>query len=247
MATYDPMDLDLGSQAFYRDFYHFHKNSGDAWYIKDANHRFVDVSTTFHSRFLSEKLARGNDHGALGELKPNLNILDEFLTFESQVISRGKSFTLFTWKCLTDIDGVQAFILKIKPLNIEGKRAAIFYVDDVFNFHRNRNDFLDDVLRGGGRPSSKTPCIDFIHDDQLSTLTEREWEVAWLAIYGKPQRWIADFLQIKRQAVERKLKTVYLKLRVFDLPGLILLSEKRKWFAHLPPSLVDENPSCFSI
>lgn len=247
MATHDPMDLDIRSQAFYRDFYHFHKNSCDAWYIKDANHRYVDSSVTFYSRFLSSTLACGDGLGAFGVLNQNLNLLDVFSTFESQVISKGKSITLFTWRCFTDIKGIQAFILKIKPLYIEGERGAIFYVDDVFNFHGNKTNFLDDILRGGERPSSKTPCIDFIHDDQLSTLTEREWEVAWLAIYGKPQRWIADFLQIKRQAVERKLKTVYLKLRVFDLPGLILLSQQRKWFAYLPPSLVDGDFSCFSI
>lgn len=247
MATHDPMDLNIRSQAFLSDFYHFHKNSCDAWYIKDANHRYVDASTAFYHRFLSSKLLCGDELSAFGELNQKIDLLDVFTSFESQVVSTGKCITLFTWRCLTDIKGVQAFILKIKPIHIEGELGTIFYVDDIFSFHRDELNFLDDILCGGERLSSKTPCIDFSHDDQLSTLTEREWEVAWLAIYGKPQRWIADFLQIKRQAVERKLKTVYLKLRVFDLPGLILLSEQRKWLAYLPPSLVDENVSCFSI
>lgn len=247
MAKYDPMDLKLRSQEFYRDFYRFHKKSCDVWYIKDANHRYVDASHSFLSRFLPPESTGLPDSEVVDLLNEQFSSSDMISKFETEVFLQKKDITIFTWQYFIDNRGVQAFIVDIKPMKVSGELMAVFYVNDLFNCNIQKRHIVGELLCGGKFPDLKDNIVWEMSDEQLSVLTQREWEVAWLAIYGKSQRWIAEFLNIKRQAVERKLKTVYLKLRVFDLSGLILLSEKNEWFAYLPPAFVSENYSCFSI
>lgn len=247
MATHDPMDLNVRSQAFYQQFYLHHKNSCDAWYIKDANHLYVDASASFLSRFLSSNTTSvlGKDDGQVfGLSKLPLSTMHGF---ESQVITEVKELTVFSWDYFSDSKDTKSFVLKIKPYTCDDSSGTITYLYDLDSVNMSL-DWIPSFL-GCADNSSSANRVNTMYKDILpySVLTEKEWEVAWLVIVGKSQRWIAGFLNLSHQAVEKRLKKIYLKLRVFDLQGLIQCASISNWSNHPPLSFLPKSTFCFSI
>lgn len=237
MATHDRMDLDVRSQAFLKDFYHFHKNSCDAWYIKDANHRFMDASITFLSRFLPPDLTTVvglSDSDVSDASSRDITLMHEF---ESAVMFEGKEITIFAFGYFNDCNDIKSFILKMKPWHYADEVYVIIYISDLFEINQ-RVDWLSLMVPGGKDISSKTrTAVSYCINPRLY-LTESEWTIAWLVICGLSLRHIATLIDMKRQSVDLKISHAYLKLGVFNRDGLLKMAHQHRWVNFIPDRFV---------
>lgn len=237
MATHDHMDLDVRSQAFLKDFYHFYKNSCDAWYIKDANHRFMDASITFLSRFLPPDLTSviGLGDDDVSDASPrDISIMHEF---ESIVMFERKEIIIFALGYFNDCNDIKSFVLKMKPWGHADEVDVIVYISDLFEINK-KVDWLslvvpgkEDIASNAGTTSSS--CI-----NPRSYLTENEWTVAWLVICGLSLRNISTLIDMKRQSVDLKISHAYIKLGVFNRDGLLKMANQHRWVNFIPDRFV---------
>lgn len=237
MATHDRMDLNVRSQAFLKDFYHFHKNSCDAWYIKDANHRFMDASITFLSRFLSHNLTSiiGLGDEDVSDASPrDIALMHEF---ESAVMFEDKEITIFALGYFSDCNDIKSFILKMKPWHHADEVDVIVYISDLFEINK-KVDWLSLVVPGREEISSNTGTTSSNCINPRLYLTESEWTVAWLVICGLSLRYIATLIDMKRQSVDLKISHAYLKLGVFNRDGLLKMAEQNLWVNFIPDRFV---------
>lgn len=237
MATHDRMDLNARSQAFYRDFYHFHKNTCDAWYIKDANHHFMDASITFLSRFSPPDLTsvQGLSDADVSEASAkDIALMHEF---ESLVISQDKEIVILAWDYFTDCNEIKSFVLKMKPWNDVDRVGIMVYISDLAEVNKTI-DWLSCLVSDSlaidkmSMPTSST----FVNP--LSYVTESEWEVAWLIICSCSIRWIAANFDVSVKTVEIKARNAYMKLSAFGREGLINMSDKYGWVNIIPARFV---------
>lgn len=237
MAAHDPMDLDVRSQAFLRDFYHYHKNVCDAWYIKDANHRFMDASITFLSRFLRPELTSVIglfDDDVSEASNRDIALMHEF---ESLVMSQDKEFIILAWNYFTDCNDIKSFIMKMKRWHHSDGIGVIIYVSDLAEINK-KTDWLPLLLPGSQMISSD---IESVNDNCINPrlyLTESEWTIAWLVICGLSLRKIADFIDMKRQSVDLKISHAYLKLGVSNKDGLVKMAQRNRWVNFIPDRFV---------
>lgn len=240
MAAHDPMDLDVRSQEFYRDFYHFHKNFCDAWYIKDATHRYVDASISFSSLFLP----------------PNVtsvaNLTDECLTtaptqtrqamqqLEKSVFVEKKVITFFMCRYFNYESTQSAYVCTLRPYRSGLNDMVICHMKSFADLH-----FKSDAINSLVEPElDKSIVLDMVprYADVFppATLTKTEWLVAWLVINGKASRWIAEYLSIRRQNVNVIMRNVYLKLKINDKNHLRAIANYYSWADFIPSKYFNE-------
>lgn len=237
MATHDRMDLDVRSQAFLKDFYHFHKNSCDAWYIKDANHRFMDASITFLSRFLPPDLTSviGLDDDDISEASTrDITVMHEF---ESLVMSQNKEISILAWNYFADLHDIKSFVLKIKPWYHSNGNGVVVYISDLAAVN-NKIDWLPCLVSDSLKIEQSSISTSSPFSSPLSYVTESEWEVAWLIICSCSIRWIASNFDVSVKTVETKARNAYMKLSAFDREGLIRMAEKHGWINIIPARFV---------
>lgn len=239
MATHDPMDLDVRSQAFLKDFYHFHKNSCDAWYIKDANHRFMDASITFLSRFLPPDLTSviglGDDDVSEASTR-DISLMHEF---ESLVMLQDKEIVILAWNYFTDFNDVKLFILKIKPWHHADGVGVIVYISDLTDVNK-KVDWLS-VFIGGDLDDLNNEVPMSGAEEPLLYVTNKEWEVVWLIICGCSIHQVAKFMDVSSRSVEYKLSSAYMKLKVFNKSNLLCTAEKLKWVNLIPERFLSDS------
>lgn len=237
MVTHDRMDLNVRSQAFLKNFYHFHKNSCDAWYIKDANHRFMDASITFLSRFLPPDLTSviglGDDDASEASTR-DIALMHEF---ESLVMSQDKEITILAWNYFYDLHGIKSFVLKMKSWHYSNGIGIIVYVSDLAAIN-NKIDWLSCLVFGSLKIEQLSISTSSPFSSPLSYVTESEWEVAWLIICSCSIRWIASNFDVSVKTVEIKARNAYMKLSAFDREGLIRMAEKYGWINIIPARFV---------
>ena len=227
MATHDPMDLDVRSQAFYKDFYHFHKNSCDAWYIKDANHEIVDCSLTFQDTyqfFESEEALAFRDDLELALLKHEKDCLEKEIVV-----------TLLVNRYLFDLNGCSTFTLQINPFLGLGNLCTLTKVIKLSNYMSQ--DFFIDLLIQPNDIKQHYIIQDLEGINPKDILTAREWEIIWLIIVGKSNRWISEFINCSRQTIERTINRAYSKLQLFNRTSLIANAMFYRWVDFTPESL----------
>lgn len=237
MANHDPMDLEVRSQVFYRDFYQFHKNSCDAWYIKDANHRFMDASITFLSRFLPPDLTSViglGDDDVSGASVRDITLMHEF---ESLTMLQGKEIAILTWNYFTDCHDIKSFVLKMKPWHYSNGVGVIVCVSDLAAVNK-KIDWLSCLVSGSLTIERTSLSTSSTFADPLSYVTESEWEVAWLIICSCSIRWIASNFNVSVKTVEIKARNAYMKFSAFDREGLIKMAEKYGWINIIPVRFV---------
>lgn len=237
MATRDRMDLDVRSQAFLKDFYHFHKNSCDAWYIKDANHHFIDTSITFLSRFLPPELT--SVIGLCDDDVSEASVRDIALMheFESLVMSQNKEVTILACNYFTDLHDIKSFILQMKPWHYSDGAGVIIYVSDLVEVNKKIN-WLSVFIGGSSDDYNNAVLSDFPRQEPLMYVTNKEWEAVWLVICGCSTNQIADFMNISSRGVEYKLSSAYIKLKVFNKSNLLYLAERFRWIELIPDRFV---------
>lgn len=234
MATHDRMDLDVRSQAFLKDFYHFHKNSCDAWYIKDANHRFMDASITFLSRFLPPELTSVIgfcDEDVSDASARDISLMHEF---ESLVMSQDKEITLLTWNYFTDCNDIKSYILKMKPWHQSDGVGVIVYVSDLAEVNK-KTDWFSSLIPEG---EDNFNISNRQYYTPLFYLTEKEWEVTWLLICGRTLKWISKYFNLTERSIENKVSNAYMKLRVSNRTELLSAAECFGWVNFIPERFV---------
>lgn len=236
MATHDPMDLDVRSQAFYKDFYHFHKNSCDAWYIKDANHCYVDASLTFASKFMphvKEPLQGSKDINLLSIPYKYTQIMHRM---ENEVIVNNNAFSVYAY-------------------NYFCKDNLFYRLDMLPFFHHNHVNVLVSVESVFDRIMPVQLLGEFITFDEVSntldyspyydldpvySLSPLEWEITWYMLIGYSQKQIASMLSIESRKVEKITSRVYMKLRVFNIQRLRIVASTFGWLYRIPSRFIDD-------
>lgn len=237
MATHDRMDLNVRSQAFYRDFYQFYKNSCEMWYIKDADHRYVDANITFSSHFLHDGLASvvglDDKHISIASGR-DINLMHDF---EAHAIEHKKNITLFSYGYMCNKNKVKSFVINIKPFTLSNENMIMVLISEL-SYVDHRVDWLSKVLRIDSHPNTERLFPSYEYDDPRLILTESEWEVSWLLICGCSIRGIAKYLNVSAKTVQVRASNAYINLRVYDKCGLLKVAEKYNWINFVPESLL---------
>lgn len=237
MADHDPMDLNVRSQAFYQQFYLHHKNSCDAWYIKDANHVYVDASISFLSRFLPSGMNSviGLDDMAITSASErNIRLMHDF---ENHAMKHNKVVTLFSWNYLSDRDDVKAFVFRIEPFPEKVGEGIIIYAYDLAAVN-NSVKWLSALITRESSSHHSVSYRNFTNVSPLTCVTDKEWEVAWLIICGCSIRWIAKHFGMKNQTIDVKARNAYMKLQVFNKYGLLQVAQRYGWVNIVPPRYI---------
>lgn len=234
MATFDPIDLYTVTQGISHDFYRFHKQSDVFWYIKDAEHQFVDASNAFCSLFLPASTLDSHDYTDIQLFPASAAKVQLMQDYEKEVLSLKRSIHLFTWRYYMTKGELTGGIVKIQPFSQNHTISYFTKISDAFEILN-----WSDLILSDERPDKDIPfdLTYFNGSSPYDFLTERDWEVAWLVAIGKSQRWIASYFDIKHQAVDRKLNSVYMKLRVFDKDGFLTLVKAHGWLNYVPSSI----------
>jgi DNA-binding CsgD family transcriptional regulator len=239
MAVLDPMDLSAGSQDFHHDFYEFYKNHSGIWYIKSAGHYFMDCSIAFLSRFSPQitPVAGMTDRSVFAAPEHNIRLMHEF---ETRTVALGEETVLFSWGYFTDINGVKSFIVRLVPILLAGNKCTLIFLTELSSLHQV-TDWLPTVI-----PELKKASLNIIDSDRFtgvsptSVLTRKEWVVAWLTIAGRSNRWIAEYMKVSRQVIDRHLSSIYLKLNLSNRDALLHLSGHYGWLNIIPEQFVSE-------
>lgn len=237
MAAHDRIDLNVRSQAFYRDFYHSCKNSCEMWYIKDAEHRYVDANITFSSHFLHDGLASviGLDDRDISIASGrDINLMHDF---EAHAIEHKKNLTLFSYGYMCSKDKVKSFVINIKPFALSNESMNMVLISEL-SYVNHGVDWLSKVLRIDSNPNTERLLPSYEDDDPRLILTESEWEVSWLLICGYSIRGIAKYLNVSAKTVQVRASGAYVNLRVYDKCGLLKVAEKYNWINFVPESLL---------
>ncbi|WP_058914187.1 helix-turn-helix transcriptional regulator [Entomohabitans teleogrylli] len=240
MASHDPMDLNARSQAFYRDFYLHHRQSCDAWYIKDTNGNYIDASVNFLSRFApsgTTPVTGFCDSDLLAVSGKDFELMRDF---ESQSVTNDNEVTLFTYGYFCDDSNITAFILRLKPFTFDNQKGVVAFINDIHNASQiNRDSWLSVIIP----PDSSEFFISYKEYSDMNPqtmVTEKEWEVVWLTINGKSTRWIAEYLDKPRQVIETRMRNAYLKLRVFDHKSLLYIANHCSWHKFIPENVFND-------
>ncbi|KML22966.1 hypothetical protein VL10_14850 [Leclercia adecarboxylata] len=233
MADHDPMDLEVRSQVFYRDFYQFHKNSCDAWYIKDVNHRYVDASITFLSRFVPPERKSIVGFSDTDIFPLSRRDSDLMHGYESLAIKQNEDVVILVWGYFTDYQSIKSFILKIKPWYHSGVNAVIVYVSDFAEINK-KIDWFSPFISESNSCERKKLLSNRDYNSPSSYLTEKEWEVAWLLICGCTTKWISELFNLNERSVEYKATNAYMKLRVSNRAELLMVAECFGWINFVP-------------
>lgn len=236
MANHDPMDLEVRSQAFYRDFYQFHKNSCDAWYIKDANHRYVDASITFLSRFVpSERksIVGLSDRDLILRPESDLNLM---LNFENQVLASGNPLKLLTIEYFRDTHKNRCHIVELHKTGKCERSNILFFIRDLkLEQHNIISVFFPGALSDVQIKSELSDVISrYSGVMPQERLTAVEWDTVWILIAGMTVREAAVFFNVSRKAIEKRLSNVYFKLRIFNFKQLQYVASKLNWIQFIP-------------
>jgi DNA-binding CsgD family transcriptional regulator len=233
MAHLTPIDIDIRSQSFFRTFYLFYKYSYKAWYIKDANHHYVDASLAFLSRFLPSDLtsvAGLCDADMTSASERDIKIMYDY---ESLVMDQGKEIIVLACKYFSGNNGANAFIIKMEPYPYGKRNGIMVYVFSLVEFSK-KIEWLSSIITGVPSSCSKGESAEPTFFNPRPYVTDKEWEVAWLLICGFSIRWIAKYLNVRSQTVYNKSRNVYMKLRVFNKPGLTQMANKHGWINIIP-------------
>lgn len=242
MAMHDPIDPHVRTQAFYRAFYQNHKRTSHLWYVKDDKHRYEDASFAFVSRFLPEgssTVTGLHDKDICNAGPRGIRLMHKF---EDEVLSKNKELVLFSRDYFCDNAEVNIFILYLKPLSYKDKKCVIVYLDDIFSIY-HQAEWVTEVLTG----LSENFCPLYKIKRQAVTglinlLTEKEWEVAWLMISGKSQRWIARHLGIRKQSIDNKIRSIYSKLNINNRDELVAEAGRYGWINFIPSRFLPSAP-----
>lgn len=233
MATHDRMDLNVRSQAFYRDFYHFCKNSCEMWYIKDANHHLVDASFAFCSRFSLLNVTATNLSSMQNSLFPSGQGDLAMRAFEKQAILQNKEMLIYTCGYLRDSDGCNAFILKMNKMYCSGLEYTFVNVIDVASYD-SINEWIPYLFTDMKINDSDVQLSNFRKVTPLTLVSQDEWDVAWLLICGYTIRDIAVILNFNKSTIESRIDNVYMNLQVVNKIGLLRVAKFYGWIRFVP-------------
>lgn len=233
MATHDRMDLNVGSQAFCWDFYHFCKNSYEMWYIKDANHNLVDASFAFFSRFSLLKVTAVNLSSIQNALFPSGQGELAMRTFEKQVILENKEMLIYTCGYLRDPNGCNSFILKINKMYCSGLEYMVVNVIDVASYD-SINEWIPYLFTDVRINNSDVQLKNFKKVTPLALVSQEEWDVAWLLICGYTIREIAVILNFNKSTIESRINNVYMNLQVVNKTGFLRVAKFYGWIRFVP-------------
>lgn len=239
MATLDPMDFTAGSQGFYQDFYRFYKEFSGVWYIKSADHYLVDTSLAFSARFLPRAIsvAGMTDLDVFGAPESNISLMHEF---ERRTMASWKEILLFSWGYFSDINGVKSFIVRLVPLVLEKNKCTLIFLTELSSLE-HPVDWLPVVI-----PELKKVPLNIIDPGRFagvspaSVLTRKEWVVTWLTVAGRSSRWIAEYMNVTRQIIDRVLRNIYMKLNIAGREELLHFSSLHGWLNIIPQQFVSE-------
>lgn len=239
MSTQETIKIDIVSQSFYRDFYYFHKNLYDAWYIKDASHNFLDASSTFLSRFLPDtftNISGLSDTIITGASEHSVRLM---YNFEERVNLQKKELTLLASGYYTDKNAMNVFILTMHPYKYEECSGVFVFLYDLDSYHK-KIDWRASVIHGANPILPGPETFPLKYENPLACVTEKEWEVVWLVLCGYSIRWVAEYLNIRSQAAHIKMRNAYMKFGVTNRKALLQMAAALNWLNFVPKRFVSE-------
>ena len=232
MATRDPMDLHERSQAFYQSFYNFHLVNGDAWYIKDENHHYVDANLSFLK--FDQTCSQTNQVDAMhrvfsgleGELKKyELSSVNDRRVVNLLVVTKCESsneFSLHKLGISPCSNGTITIINEFDLMGWDGKVVELLGVK--IKYQLGNSSLLEK----------------FVGINPFSILSDSEKITAWFMAVGFSKRLIATTLKISESAVDKKVSNIYIKLKLKNYENFMFLSGFFRWTRFIPKALLNK-------
>lgn len=247
MAVQNSIDPPSRSQDFYIDLYQCFKTTPINWYIKDAEHRFVDASALFIKNFFPSSLKSPVSFPASDYKLFTRNQRSVLHEVESLALDTGAERHYFTSRLFKDACSSTSFFLMVIAVLFNNEICTLNVVralNDSYEdislvtqsvFLRNNPDINDLSLECAENvPSVNIDIEDFRDVDPLDYISHKQWEVAWFLICGATMSEISRILGISHQAVTKRARNMYHKLRVFDAEGLKYVARHYSWVDKAP-------------
>lgn len=229
MAERNSIDLIQGSQDLSSSFYHYHRQHGGLWYIKNSAGQFLDCSDDFLCVFCSMDVS---DRDTFIQKQP-----DELFGFFYEKLKRYEKSVQETKKkkilivSLLSRDKQAPYICTLLPClsGVYTKIDSLYFMGTerkIINAVCSVNtDVIDESLQPQ-RFENVNPFLELDPDD---------WLIAWLMSARISQREIASFMGVNIKAVERRVATIYTSLVVENHENFMILSDYYQWNKFIPP------------
>lgn len=223
MSIGNPIDLNVRSQAFLKNFLNFHMKTSDLWAIVNASSTIL-ASNSFLTSSLEQALYGLFSQEFTKVLNPlNLNRKCQELIVSFPSVNCSKRNGLESiYYIEIELFNNNSFYLKAKsPLS----NHLTLYDLDVLSQNEN---------------IQKIPLDKFKNLNPADELMDDEWKIAWLFISGLSYRQIATFLNISRTTVENKMRYAYGKLGLLGEESFKYVAEVYMWRKFVPYELLKD-------
>lgn len=223
MSVSNPIDLNVRSQAFLKNFLKFHMKTSDLWAIVNTESTML-ASESFSSSSLDQALYGLFGHEFTKILKASTltgGCQELIVSFPSINYSKRNGFESLYYIEINSFSN-DSFYLKAKsPL------STYLTLYDLNVLSQNKN-------------IQKIPIDKFKNMNPVDELMDDEWKIAWLFISGLSYRQIASFLNISRTTVENKMKYAYGKLELLGEENFKYVAEINMWRKYIPYELLKD-------
>lgn len=239
MADRDPRDLILRSQALFQGFYRFHKQSCDAWYIKNTKHQFVDASYAFISRFVSVDgalIVKILDEHTIIAPKEDILLMHEY---EQYVLDTGNELRLIAVNHFYDRDGMHCLLVSLNRLKINNELLLVGYIQNLDTKRKSLIEYFI-PLEPAEETKPDVAISRFLGANPTDKLTEVEWITVWMRIAGMNFVNIAHYMGVSPKAIEHRMERIYFKLQVLNVGELLFVADALGWVNYIPDSFMQK-------
>lgn len=236
MAVQNSIDPPSRSQDFYLNLYQCFKSSPLLWYIKDAEHHFLDASNAFiNDFFLAPRTAQFPFRDAKLLNFEQREVLHDA---ELEVLSSGTEKKFLSTKVFRNKFNMISFFMTISPVVINEKLCTLTILKSLADCYDEVASLNFTLIERDGCDMENMPhqfvIDDFKEINPQELISDKQWEVAWLIIAGLTFKEIAKFLNVSQQAVTERARNMYANLRVFNVEGLKFVARCYSWIDLVP-------------
>jgi hypothetical protein len=236
MAERNSIDLIQRSQDLSSSFYHYHRQHGGLWYIKNSAGQFLDCSDDFLSfgalKDRQELLIRGQE-SFMACLLGDVN--NSIICCERETANGVPRVALFV---VANINSeLTPLIVTIHKIDI-----GVYVKIDNLSFMGVENLILEKIGVKKKRKINNEIKIERLYSvNPFSSMDEKEWCVAWLMSVGLSKSEMAKYLDVSDTVIKRRMQKVYRTLLLKNYNNFMYVSDLLLWRRFVPPSLLRKN------
>ncbi|EGW1333489.1 helix-turn-helix transcriptional regulator [Escherichia coli] len=236
MAERNSIDLSPGSQDLSSSFYHYHRQHGGLWYIKNFEGQFLDCSDDFLSfsalKDRRELLIKGQESFMTCLLG---DVSNSIVCCEREIVTGTPRVVLFIVANVSN--ELTPLVVTIHKIDI-----GVYVKIDNLSFMGVENSILENIgVKKKRKINNEIKIERFYNINPFFSMDEKEWCVAWLMSVGLSKSEMAEYLGVSDTIIKRRMQKIYRTLLLKNYNNFMYVSDLLLWRRFVPPGLLVEN------